>query len=80
MTEEQAEKIIQALKDFQTADIVAAICAGIFVIAILLDVIYFIYKYKKVKEMLEKYYLTLNEEQKDAIKKYREIKKLWSQH
>jgi len=76
MTEETGQKIVQILENTIKADIASAIAVCLFVIVLLVEAIYFIYKYKKVKEMLEKYYLTLNEEQKDAIKKYQEIKKL----
>lgn len=76
MTEEQIEKLIELLKNYEISSTITAVTVGIFLILLIGEVIYFIWKFKKVKKMLEEYYITLTEEQKEAIKKYKEIKNL----
>lgn len=76
MTEEQATQIIELLKDNKNSSIMTAICVGVFVIAILLEIVYFVIKYQKVKKMLDEYYTTLDEKERERLSLYKEIKKL----
>lgn len=74
MTPEEIEELKHLMVLFKEADIFSGIMLGIASLLLVAWIIVDLYKVKKTKEIWKSYYITLNDDQKEAIRKYREIK------
>ena len=75
MTPEEINELKELIKMFKNADIFSGIMLAVFMIMLVAWIMIDIYKIKKVKEIWKNYYITLNDSQKEAVRKYREINK-----
>lgn len=73
MTSDQAQKIIELLKDFELSNYICAIIVGIGMLMWIALLIWEIWRLKKVKEIRNEFIAGLTEEQKEAVRKYKEI-------
>ena len=75
MTPEEINELKELIKMFKNSDIFRGIMLAVFMIMLVAWIMIDIYKIKKVKEIWKNYYITLNDSQKEAVRKYREINK-----
>ncbi len=75
METEQLQKILQAFKNFEKADIFCAIVVCIGALVLLICMIYEIHRMKKIQQWRKEYELTLTEEQRQKLKEWRNLGK-----
>ena len=75
METEQIEKILQAFKNFEKADIFCAIVIGISALVLFVCMNYEIHRMKKIQQWRKEYESTLTEEQRQKIKDWRNLGK-----
>lgn len=74
MTPEEIAELKEIIELYRKADIFSSVMLGIAMLLLVAWIIVDLYRVKKVKETWKNYYITLNDDQKEVIRKYREIK------